>query len=120
MKILIEQIKKQARILGVGALLVGASFAQTASAGFSTHNLLYTGCLATGECYAGITPPIPKANSSCATDLTQVRWNVANGGAEMSRAASAALLAGKTISFDTIQTQCLGGFARLAFLHVNR
>lgn len=99
----IEQVRKRARIIASGTLLTAASFAVPASAAYSTHTVLYTGCLTTGICFAGVSPAVPAGSSSCdMANADQVRWNATSSvGPEFSRIATAAFLAGKRITIDT-------------------
>jgi len=105
MKTLIQPLKKMARLLSIGALLVVGSFAIPASATItSNYTVAFTGCMTNGTCYAGVTPSVPSCGC---TACDQVRWSVVSGttavpgGLEMSRIASAAFLAGKHIAINT-------------------
>lgn len=112
MKTLVEQIRERARLLGAAALLVGTSFAATASAAIGTSNVTSAGCTANGECFAILSPPAEV--TGCSGD--QLRWSVSSGGAEMARSASAAVLANKKITYET--AGCLSGFARANFIQL--
>jgi hypothetical protein len=115
MKTLVEQIRERARLLGTAALLVGTSFATTASAAGGTSNVTSAGCFANGECFAVISPAAE--NTGCSSG-DQLRWIVSSGGAEMARSASAAVLANKKITFET--AGCLSGFARANFIQLHQ
>lgn len=109
MKAMIQQAKKRARILMAGSLMVGASFASSASAAQSTHSVVVTGCLASNSiCYAAVSPVIPAGSSNCdVANADQVRWSGTTAiGQEWSRIAMAAFLAGRKVTVDTSPTLC--------------
>jgi hypothetical protein len=117
-----KQPKKKAHIVSLGALLALAAVAFPASAAsgtFTVHTATFTGCLAGGSCYAGVSPILTSANTDCA-GKDQVRWSVSTaGGKEMARNATAAVLSGKTITIHTLST-CLDGYAQIDQVSLNQ
>jgi hypothetical protein len=117
-----QRLKNTTHALSIGALLALASFALPASAAsgtFTTHTATFTGCLADGTCYAGVSPILTTANTDCAFK-DQVRWSVSTaGGKEMARNATAGVLSGKTITIHTLST-CLNGYAQIDQVSINQ
>lgn len=123
MKTLTERPKKKnARLVSLGGLLALAAVTFPASAAngtFTAHTVTFTGCLADGTCYAGISPILTTANTDC-TLKDQVRWLVTTtGGKEMARNATAAVLSGKTIGIHTLAT-CRNSFAEIDQVSINQ